>query len=173
MAISPVTIRPLAATDVMAFRELRLEALKRHPEAFTSDYAAQAAEPLSFWETCTHIAIDNPQQIICVAETPEGLVGMTGMLRGHSPKNYHSGLIWGVYVRPLHRQQQIGEKLLLACLEWGIQVGVTIAKLGVMVSNIPAIRCYTRCGFTQYGCEPRALLVNGEYVDEWLMSRIL
>src|SRR5215204_5554105 len=34
----PVSIRPLLPSDAQAFRELRLEALANHPEAFSSSY---------------------------------------------------------------------------------------------------------------------------------------
>ncbi len=35
-------IRPLAAADAAEFRELRLEALERHPEAFWESHAEAA-----------------------------------------------------------------------------------------------------------------------------------
>jgi len=44
-----VTIRPGTEEDAPAYRELRLEALRNHPEAFSSDYETALAKPMSFW----------------------------------------------------------------------------------------------------------------------------
>jgi len=168
-----IIFRPLALSDLSTYPALRLEALKLYPEAFSADYATQAQYPPSYWEGRVRGAIDNPQQIIYVAAAGQELVGMTGIVRGDSPKNQHSALIISVYVRSSHRRQHIGEKLLQACLDWARDQGVRIVKLGVSVSNIPALRCYERCGFTQYGCEPQALYVGGKYLDECLMALAL
>jgi RimJ/RimL family protein N-acetyltransferase len=63
--------------------------------------------------------------------------------------------------------------LIEMCAEWARESGVVILKLGVMANNESAIRCYKRCGFTIYGTEPRALFCEGQYYDEYLMSRDL
>ena len=44
---------------------------------------------------------------------------------------------------------------------------------GVAVGNTPAIRLYQKAGFEIYGTEPRALFVNGRYIDEHMMVRFL
>lgn len=165
-----IRIRPIAAADLTAFRELRLEALRLHPVAFSADYAVNSQQPPAFWEGRVSQAIDSPEQIIYLAETETGLVGMTGIRRGESPKTAHGAVIWGVYVRPGQRGCRIGERLLLACLDWARGQRIRIVKLGVVTSNEAALRCYTRCGFTTYGHEPAAIAWQGQDYDEYLMS---
>ena len=36
-------------------------------------------------------------------------------------------------------------------------------------TNAPAVALYEHLGFKRYGTEPRSLLVNGRYLDEYLM----
>lgn len=43
-------IRPLQASDALAYRALMLEAYGAYPQAFTSSVAERAAMPLSWWE---------------------------------------------------------------------------------------------------------------------------
>lgn len=168
-----VVIRPLQPYDLSAYRALRLEALKAHPDAFTSDYAVQVAEPDAFWQQRLSENHNHPHQIIYGAEENGDLIGMTGIGCGNSPKTVHSALIWGVYIKPAYRGQQLGERLLRACIAWARTHGVTVIKLGVMVGNDAAQACYTRCGFVTYGREPLALCVDGQTHDEWLMALTL
>jgi RimJ/RimL family protein N-acetyltransferase len=165
-----VNIRPIAASDLAGFRELRLKALQEHPAAFSSDYAVNLAQPQEYWQNRLNSAINSSQQIIFVAEDAGALVGMTGIFRGDSPKTEHSAMIFGVYVRPSHWGLRLGENLLQACHDWARNQGVRIVKLGVAVDNAPAIRCYQRAGYLNYGTEPKAICVNGLDYDEYLMA---
>ncbi|HEY9841570.1 MAG TPA: GNAT family N-acetyltransferase [Candidatus Obscuribacterales bacterium] len=165
-----IRIRPVAESDVVPYRELRLEALRLHPDAFSSDYAQQQQYPPTFWNERIHKAIGNPELIIFVAETDQGLVGMTGIGRGDSPKTAHTAWVWGVYVRAEYRGRRLGRMLLEACQDWARSSGVRIIKLGVAVNNTGALRCYTRCGYEVYGTEPQAISWQGQDYDEHLMA---
>lgn len=166
-----ITIRPALPEDAAALRILRIEALANTPEAFAADLPAAQAETVERWvERIANNALEN-SGVICVAASPDRLVGMTGLGRGHWPKTRHSGVIWGVYVSPDWRDAHLAEALIEECLAWGRAQEVRIVKLGVVTTNLPAIRCYARCGFTVYGLEPHAICYNGIYYDELLMSR--
>ena len=64
-----------------------------------------------------------------------------------------------------------GETLLETALDWGKQMGVRIAKLGVTAGNQEALGLYTALGFQVYGNEPQALFVNGQAYDELLLAK--
>jgi RimJ/RimL family protein N-acetyltransferase len=163
-------IREAAMSDLSAFKQLRLQALRDHPVAFTADYEAHAQADDDFWRNYLEFEGIGTMQL---AVHGHDLAGMTGLGLGHSPKTRHSAVIWGVYVRPEWRGHHVAETLIDACLRWGQAHGVTIAKLGVAQVNEPAIRCYQRCGFVAYGVEPKAVLHEGVFYDELLMSRSL
>jgi RimJ/RimL family protein N-acetyltransferase len=166
-----ILIRTAKTSDAPAFRQLRLQALREHPEAFSSDYAVNAAHPDSFWEG--RLAEMGEQGMLFFALHEENLVGMCGIQRDYSPKTCHSAMIWGVYVQPLWRSQQLAGKLIASCLDWAGAHKVTIVKLAVVTTNTAAIRCYARSGFQVYGVEPAAILSNGVSYDELLMARPL
>jgi hypothetical protein len=46
---SGMRIRQLHSGDAALYREIRLEALRLHPEAFGSSFAREAAQPLAFF----------------------------------------------------------------------------------------------------------------------------
>ncbi len=171
MSESPIHLRAIQAEDIENYKDLRLEALKLYPKAFSSDYEDQNSHPMDFWAKRVKAACNNPDQIIYLAETPEGLVGMAGLVRGESPKERHNALLVGIYVKAAYQGQGLAEALINACLEWGIVHGIHIVKLGVGAYNTPAFRLYQRLGFVQYGTEPKALWVDGEYLDEWQMAK--
>lgn len=167
-----VVLRAAHVEDVEAFRELRLEALRAHPEAFGADYATELARPLTYWtETLERAAGDTA--VIILATHQQALIGMMGMLRGFSVKTQHGSLIWGVYVRSVWRGHHIAEALLAAGMQWARAQGTQQVRLAVVTTNVPAIRCYVRCGFSVYGVEARAICHAGQYYDELLMARPL
>jgi RimJ/RimL family protein N-acetyltransferase len=160
-------------TDAAALRELRLEALRLHPEAFSADVTTNEREPLSFWVERASHAADDPEQVIYFAVVDGELIGMAGVRRGASPKTAHSAILWGVYVRPAWRGQRIVDQLVQGVLGWAGQQQVQLVKLAVIVTNTTAIRSYRRCGFSVYGVEPQAICYNGRCYDELLMVQQL
>jgi len=166
-----IVIRDANIADAASFRELRLEALQNSPIAFSADYQKTLNNPAKHWEELLSPHPDDSTMFI--AEYNGKLIGMTGVMRGNSPKTRHNAWIWGVYVTPEWRGLHIAEEIIRSCIEWAKARNVVLAKLGVAAANQPAIRCYERCGFKVYGTEPRAVFVDGKYYDENLMFRSL
>ena len=163
-----ILIREANTADAVIFRELRLGALQDSPIAFTADYQKNVNHPMKYWEDLLSPRID--ESTIFLAEQDGRLIGMTGIMRSNSPKTRHAAWVWGVYVTPQWRGLHIGEEIIRSCLGWAKEHDIVLAKLGVAAVNAPAIRCYERCGFKTYGTEPRAVLYEDKYYDEYLMS---
>jgi RimJ/RimL family protein N-acetyltransferase len=168
-----INLRLAAPDDAAAVRELRLEALSLHPEAFSADLTITAAEGAEVWAERIAGYQTSSSGAICIASFSDGLIGMTGIGRGHWPKTQHFATIWGVFVSPEWRGYHIAEQLFTVCFDWAKGEGVTVINLGVNISNVNAIRCYSRCGFTIYGVEPRAIYLHDIYYDELLMSKLI
>lgn len=169
----PITLRAAVREDGAAVRTLRLEALIKHPEVFTSDYSTNEAQTAEMWGERIANGIAQNQGATFIASAGEDLIAMCGVTCGPSSKTRHSGMIWGVYVKEEWRGLHIAEAMIHACLKWGREQEMVLLKLGVLTVNTSAIRCYSRCGFSLFGIEPKAVFVNGVFYDEILMSRLL
>jgi len=163
-----ITLRLARVNDAPAFRYLRLEALQKHPESFSSDYAMTIAFPSTFWEQRLH-DIDQTGAVFFAAHEGD-LIGMCGIHREASPKLHHTAKIWGVYVKEEWRGLQITEGLISRCTGWAMEKGIKIIKLAIVTTNTRAIKAYTRCGFTSYGVEPMALCIEDTFYDQMLMA---
>lgn len=165
-----VTIRTSNADDAAPFSELRLEAMRAHPEAFGSDYESNVGLPLEHWQKRL-----TPSATVTtfLAFVDAQLVGITVARRDEGIKLQHNGSIQGVYVHPDWRGLGIIDALLTAALDLLREQGVLVAKLSVNATNTGAMRVYQRHGFSVYGVEPMVLFVNGVYYDELLMAKKL
>jgi RimJ/RimL family protein N-acetyltransferase len=157
-------LRRLETRDVAAYRELRLEGLKLHPEAFGSSWEDELAQPAAWWaerlETSTVFGgwID---------DSP--LLGVAGLRVHAATKLRHKGVLWGMYVRPAARGTGLAARLVQRVIEHG-QTVVEEIGLTVVTSNAAAHRLYCAAGFEPYGLERRALKVGDAYHDEMLMA---
>lgn len=166
-----ITVRFIRESDLAAFKALRLEALRDHPEAFGSDHDESSREPDLMWVDRVKNAIGSPDGCIVVAEAGGQLAGMAGVFRNNRVKVRHSGTIWGVYVRPQFRGSKLTERMISEALGWCRANQIRIARLTVVTCNGPAIRTYLRCGFTIYGVSPEEIRIGDVYHDEMLMWR--
>jgi RimJ/RimL family protein N-acetyltransferase len=165
---TPFLFRRLAGPDAVHYRELRLEGLRRHPEAFGASWEDEASQPLPwFVERLERSAVFG-------AELPgaSALAGVVGLLVPEAAKLRHKGLVWGMFVRPEAQGGGLGAALMARVREHAADV-VEEVRLTVVTSNIAAVRLYTRMGFEQYGLERRALKIGGQYHDELLMALAL
>lgn len=168
-----IILRQALPDDVLAYRQLRLEALKNHPEAYTSDYETSLAWPPERWAERLGGPGSEGIKTNFLAWAGGELVAMGGIFRGDSPKTAHTATIVGIYVRPEWRGLHLSDALVHACEAWAARLGIRILKLAVMSTNTPALKAYVRCGYKVYGVDPRAVFTGGIYHDEILMTREL
>ena len=164
MGASHIQIRRLAATDAAIYRDIRLDALRRHPEAFGSTFEAECGKPLPFFEgrlsaSGVFGAFDHVE-----------LVGVAGLLIHEGAKECHKGFLWGMYVRPAARKIGVGRRLVAAVVEFA-RPRVELIHLTVVSENESARRLYASLGFLEYGIERKALKQAGRYYDEVLMAK--
>jgi ribosomal protein S18 acetylase RimI-like enzyme len=165
-----VRVRPLAAADVAAYRELRLLAVQESPEAFGFSYEDVADVPMD--ESARQLGLGGAREegVVMGAFAGERLVATGQLSRERALKERHKAWLHGVYVHPGFRHRRIGERLLRALVEAGSSMpGLRVLKLGVGAENAAARRLYLALGFRTVGMEPLALYVGGRFIDEELM----
>lgn len=165
MGAADIEIRPLteAEADAALYRDIRLEALSAHPEAFGSGHEYEAAQPLSWFSA--RLADSSVLGAFRGAE----LAGIVGLAIQQGQKKAHKGMIVGMYVRPDARRAGTGRRLMQAVIELA-RHRVELVQLTVVRDNEPARRLYAGLGFQEYGIERHSLKHDGRYYDEILMA---
>jgi RimJ/RimL family protein N-acetyltransferase len=113
-----------------------------------------------------------PNYTILVAEDAGTLVGYLGAAGGAYCRNRHAVHI-AMGMLQTYTGQGIGARLLAALETWAWAHALHRLELTVMTHNVRAIRLYTRMGFVIEGTKRHALLVNGTYLDEYAMAKLL
>ena len=165
-----VIIRELTKSDAAEFRVLRLRALKEYPTIFSSSYEVEREWSLDrFAERLAENARSKDGFMLgCFVEGD--LVGSLGFFRFEGPKLEHIGRIVAVHVAAEHQGRGCGRAMVTAALERAQRMaGFSVIQLTATTTNDRAISMYESFGFEICGTTPRAMLVDGEYVDEHLM----
>ena len=169
-----VCIRELTGDDVDEYRRLRLRALREHPDAFGSSYEAELAVPIEAVAERLRRNAESKDSFTLGAYRGEALVGMVGFYQESREKTRHRGTICGMYVPSEEQGQGTGRALLTRAIELARgMAGLEQLQLAVVSRNRRAKDLYASFGFETYGVEPRALFVNGEYLDEEHMVLLL
>jgi ribosomal protein S18 acetylase RimI-like enzyme len=89
------------------------------------------------------------------------------------PENAHVIGVFGLAVGPAARGRGAGSALLAAAEDFARARGARKLSLRVFSTNAAAIRLYERFGFQREGLLREEFLINGEYVDDVLMTKYL
>ncbi|KON89825.1 acetyltransferase [Sporosarcina globispora] len=160
-------IRPLRQEDAEIYKVIRLEGLKKNPEAFGSSYEEEAGRPPEVYGE--RFKADNSFHFGAFENGK--LIGVVSLVRETGIKIKHRSNIYAMYVTESARQNGVGKSLVSRAVEkarsWD---GVEQIHLAVMSENKPAKKLYASIGFEIYGKERHALKIDKKYYDEDLMA---
>jgi RimJ/RimL family protein N-acetyltransferase len=165
-----IAIRPITLDDAAAYLQLR--------EQIDPETKFMLLEPGERQMTIEQqrvnlqnvLATDNSTVFLAVNEgEPIGFLWANG---GSYRRNHHNVHIV-IGIRAAFTNQGIGTRLFQACEEWVKQRGLHRLELTVMTHNLPGIALYQKIGFAIEGTARDALLVDGNYVDLYTMSKLL
>jgi len=111
-------------------------------------------------------------QNIFVAEQAGQLAGFLGAFGGSLQRNRDCAYIV-IGILQAFAGQGLGTQFFQALDEWARQQGMHRLELTVMCHNAQAVHLYQKTGFQIEGIKQDSLLVNGAYVDEFYMAKIL
>ncbi|WP_299626070.1 GNAT family N-acetyltransferase [Pelagibius sp.] len=159
-------VRRLTQDDAEIFREIRLEALERHPETFQATYESAAELPLDAFRQRLR------QYALFGGFVDGALCGFVGFYPLRNPKISHKGLMWGMYVTEAARGTGLAAAMVEAVVDHA-KDKVEQILLSVIEDNERARQFYGKMGFEPYGMELRALKIGERYYNEEFRVKFL
>ena len=116
--------------------------------------------------------LSHDNQIIFVVEHDNQLIGFLGAYGGNYRRSRHCVYIV-IGIMQKFAGQGMGKQLFEALEKWALEHKLHRLELTVMSHNERAIRLYQKMGYQTEGIKQDSLWVNGKYVDEYYMAKIL
>jgi len=111
-------------------------------------------------------------QMIWVVEDEGNLIGYLAVSGGKFHRNRHCAYIT-IGLKQAFTGQGIGTRLFNSLESWAKQEGIHRLELTVMMLNAAAIGLYKKMGFSIEGVKNDSLLIDGHYVNEYMMAKLV
>lgn len=144
-----ISLRAIRSDEWCAWRELRLEALRESPSAFSSTLAQWQGEGdiEARWRARL---TDVPFNVVAdLGGTDAGIASGTALSADGSVE------LISMWVAPFARGRGVGDALVSAVVQWAREQHAKRVLLAVMPQNARAIALYTRNGFIPNGMAER------------------
>lgn len=172
--MKPIVIKSLKPDEWQKYREIRLEALKTNPLAFSNTYEDVIKFPDEKWRKQLKQSQKKAGTFFLFAFDGDKVIGMNGVYWNNKPVTKHIAEIFGVFVNPKYRGQGIGRRLMEDIIkEIKKNPQFTKIKLGVNIKNAPAMKLYKSCGLKVVGRLEKELKFGKKYYDELLLEKII
>ncbi len=165
-----ITIREPKITDATAliqlFKKLDSETtfMLFEPDERSFSIESQQQKITQFLNT------ENRQML--VAATNQQVVGIVVGNGGNARRNRHV-LSIAIGIEQAFAGQGLGFQLMQAIEVWAVGQNFHRTELTVMAHNLPGISLYTKCGYEKEGVKRHSIKVDGKYVDEIQMAKLL
>jgi RimJ/RimL family protein N-acetyltransferase len=165
-----MTYRELKIEDFRVYNELREMSLNVGTEIFVSTNDEEKNNRKAKFLS----RIQDNFSFVMGAFDGNILVGMVTFIREDRIKIKHKGGIYGMFIHPNYQGKGIGSELLKLTLDNAFKIsGLRQINLGVIATNLNAIKLYEKMGFKPYGVEKEAIFVNDTFLDELLMVKMI
>jgi len=112
-------------------------------------------------------------ELVLVAENDDKeLVGYMAVERGEFNRILHSAYIV-VGIKKAYQGRGIGREFFALLDDWARENDIIRLELTVECKNVNAISLYERCGFKKEGLREKSMRVDGVFVDEYYMAKII
>lgn len=120
-------------------------------------------------------AIDNAidgNDLCFLAVDGSEIIGYITAQIGNVKREKHSAYIV-VGIREKYRNQGIGTEFFKKLNEWAEEKKLVRLELTVLCTNKIALNLYKKNGFEIEGIKRKSMYVDGEYIDEYYMSKLI
>ncbi|MGL5616506.1 MAG: GNAT family N-acetyltransferase [Sarcina sp.] len=112
------------------------------------------------------------ENLILVATDQGKIIGFLLGERGMAKRIKHSIYVV-IGINEKYRGKGTGKKLFSELDKWVLENKITRLELTVICSNIIAKNLYEKNGFVVEGIKKNSMIIDGKYVDEYFMAKIL
>jgi RimJ/RimL family protein N-acetyltransferase len=165
-----VLIRKILESDANAFLDL-CKKLDEESQFMMLEPGERLTTAEQQRERITRL-LSQSNQMIFVAENNNQLVGYLAAIGGDYKRNRRSVHIV-IGILQAFTGQGIGTRLFKNLESWSHEQGIHRLELTVMAHNTNALGLYQKMGFQIEGTKKDSLFVNGRYVDEYYMAKLL
>ncbi len=116
--------------------------------------------------------IKSENSTLIVAEIDGRLAGLVEAYGGKYNRNKHSVHLVIAVLKEFWGKG-IGKNLIVKCIEWAEDKNIHRLDLSVFTYNTKAIELYEKMGFAKEGIKKHSFKVDGKFVDEYLMARLI
>ena len=109
---------------------------------------------------------------VFVATEDEKILGYL-IVQGEGPKRIAHRAYIVIGVQRASRGKGVGTALFTYAEQWAKEVGIQRLELTVIKHNEAAYHLYEKMGFEVEGVKQKSLKINGEYVDEYYMAKLI
>jgi ribosomal protein S18 acetylase RimI-like enzyme len=145
-------IREVGAAEGLAYREIRLRALRAAPTAFASTFDEESAHPDDFWQDLVARTAGAMEAAILAVDRGDGTFAGTAFVRV-SAEPPHDGYVGAMWVDEDLRGAGWADALLDEAERFSQRLGSAAVELWVSGSNPLAQRFYERNGYRPTGVE--------------------
>lgn len=120
-------------------------------------------------------AIDNAvdgDDLCFLALDGEEIIGYITAQIGNVRREKHSAYIV-IGIREKYRNKGIGTKFFKKLNDWAQEKKIVRLELTVLCNNKIALNLYKKNGFEIEGIKRKSMYIDGEYIDEYYMSKII
>ncbi|WP_077325049.1 GNAT family N-acetyltransferase [Virgibacillus siamensis] len=110
--------------------------------------------------------------IFVVENEKANLIGFLMAIGGNAKRNKHSIYIV-IGILEEYRGQGVGRKLYDRLDQWAIQHKIRRIELTVVAKNAAGLSLYRKMDFEIEGTKRDSLMIDGEFVDEYYMAKLL
>lgn len=156
-------IRPLALEDWKIFREIRIEAVSKHPGNFFAKPDDVAQRPDSDWKE----TLSGDTMKVFGLFNQDKIIGLTGLCLQNGDKDPETGILVMSYIIPQYRGRGLSALFYRARIEWALQ-NTNLKRLIVShrENNEPSRLAMVKAGF-QLTKKEKVLWPDGTEDWDW------
>ena len=158
-----MNIRCISVEDAEAFSTLRQEVTRENPVPMGLSYEEELTRTLDGFRA--QLSFTHPNAMFGSFADGELVATAAVGYTSKFPSSRHKMVMWGVFTSPRYRRQGLSRQVVEAALQHAFSNGVRRINLQVYVPNEPALGLYKSFGFVEYGVEPEAVYLDGQFYD--------